>query len=174
MNALLRTPGDYELFLYTLQEHYPSVQRSTLAFEQRGATLARVAGELAFDQGYRLVVRERVRFQRLPAVIDWYGYEVWRGTEKLYWYDSQPHPDDPSLASSHPHHKHVPPNIKHNRIPAPGLSFDHPNLPYLIQEIEALIEESARGLAEERQIPPHYDEADLLADVATLRSLRPE
>jgi hypothetical protein len=149
MNALLRTPGDYELFLYTLREHYPSVQQSTLVFEQRGATLARVAGELTFEQSYRLVVRERVRFQRLPAVIDWYGYEVWQGTEKLYWYDSQPHPDDPTLASSHPHHKHIPPDIKHNRVPAPGLSFDRPNLPYLIKEIEALIEESGSGLAEE-------------------------
>lgn len=31
-----------------------------------------------------------------------------------------------------------------------------------------------RQLLASRQIPPHYDEADLLADVATLRSLRPE
>jgi hypothetical protein len=40
--------------------------------------------------------------------------------------------------STHPHHKHIPPNIKHNRIPAPGLSFDQPNLPLLIAEIEQL------------------------------------
>ena len=31
-----------------------------------------------------------------------------------------------------------------------------------------------RQLLASRQIPPHYDEADLLADVATLLSLRPE
>ena len=31
-----------------------------------------------------------------------------------------------------------PSNIKHNRIPAPGLSFDQPNLPLLIAEIEQL------------------------------------
>ena len=31
-----------------------------------------------------------------------------------------------------------------------------------------------RQLLASRQIPPHYDEADLLADMATLRSLRPE
>ncbi|MCI0388624.1 MAG: DUF6516 family protein [Acidobacteria bacterium] len=65
-----------------------------------------------------------------------YGYEVWRGAEKLYWYDSQPHPDDPKLASTHPHHKHVPPDLKHNRLPAPVLSFTEPNLPFLIAEIE--------------------------------------
>jgi len=39
------------------------------------------------------------------------------------------------LASTHPHHKHIPPDIKHNRIPAPELSFTQPNLPFLMQEI---------------------------------------
>ncbi|MGC9398114.1 MAG: toxin-antitoxin system TumE family protein [Anaerolineae bacterium] len=39
------------------------------------------------------------------------------------WYDPTPHPNDSSLASTHPHHKHVPPDVKHHRIPAPGLSF---------------------------------------------------
>jgi hypothetical protein len=49
-----------------------------------------------------------------------------------------PHPHIPELQSTHPHHKHVPPEIKHNRIPAPGIAFDRPNLPYLIAEVEAL------------------------------------
>jgi hypothetical protein len=40
------------------------------------------------------------------------------------------------LASAHPHHKHVPPDIKRHRISAPGLSFIRPNLPFLIEEIE--------------------------------------
>jgi hypothetical protein len=43
------------------------------------------------------------------------------------------------LASAHPHHKHVPPHIKRRRIPAPGLSFTHPNLPFLIEEIERVV-----------------------------------
>jgi hypothetical protein len=30
----------------------------------------------------------------------------------------------------------VHPDIKHNRIPAPDISFDQPNLPFLIQEVE--------------------------------------
>ena len=38
--------------------------------------------------------------------------------------------------STHPHHKHIRPDIKHNRIPASGLQFDAPNLPFLIEEIE--------------------------------------
>jgi hypothetical protein len=37
---------------------------------------------------------------------------------------------------THPHHKHIPPNIKHHRIPAPDVSFTRPNLPFLIEEIE--------------------------------------
>ena len=44
-----------------------------------------------------------------------------------------------SLAATFPHHKHVPPDIKHHRIPAPDISFTRPNLPVLLQEIEALI-----------------------------------
>lgn len=88
MNNPLRTPEDYGLFLYTLTEQFLSVRRSIVTFVRRGATLARVAGELSFDHGIRLVVRERVIFDRLPVMIDWYGYEVWQGEEKLYWYDS--------------------------------------------------------------------------------------
>lgn len=139
MTHPFRTPEDYELFLYTLIEQFPSVRSSTVVFIRRGATLARVVGELYFEDDIRLVVRERVLYHRLPLVLDWYGYEVWQGKEKLYWYDSQPHPDAPDLASTHPHHKHIPPDIKHNRIPAPNMSFARPNLPVLIQEIEELI-----------------------------------
>jgi hypothetical protein len=68
-----------------------------------------------------------------------YGYVVFRAGEKLYYYDSQPHPKDLSLASTHPHHKHIPPDIKHHRIPAPGLSFERSNLEVLIREIEATL-----------------------------------
>jgi len=58
--------------------------------------------------------------------------------EKLYWYDSFPHPNVPSLSATHPHHKHVRPNLKRNRISAPDLSFTRPNLPFLIDEIVQL------------------------------------
>jgi hypothetical protein len=75
-------------------------------------------------------------FQSLP------DYERFIYTVQLD-YDPQPHPNDPSLASTHPDHKHVPSDIKHNRIPAPGLSFTQPNLPLLIREIEQLLQFSA-------------------------------
>jgi hypothetical protein len=139
MTNLLHTPDDYELCIYTLSERYPVVRRSTVRFVRRGATLARVVGEIHFDKEVRLVVRERIVYHRLPAVIDEYGYEVWQDQTKLYWYDSQPHPDDATLQATHPHHKHVPPDIKHHRIPAAGFSFTQPNLPILIHEIETTI-----------------------------------
>lgn len=140
MSNLLRTPEDYELFLYGLMERFPSVVRSTVILIRIGATLARVSGELYFKHDVRAVIRERLTYDRLPAMIDGYGYEVWQGEDKLYWYDSQPHPDDPTLQITHPHHKHIQPNIKHHRVPAPEMSFTQPNLPALIAEIERLLE----------------------------------
>lgn len=101
MTNPLRTIEDYELFLYTLTEQFPSVRRSTVTLIRRGASLARVAGELYFAHDLRLVLRERLVYDRLPISIEWYGYEVWRGEENLYWYDSQPHPDEPLLQSTH-------------------------------------------------------------------------
>ncbi len=140
MNSL-QTAEEYELFLYELANEFPLVRRSTVTFVRRGISLARVAGELFFDYEIRIVVRERILYARLPAVIDWYGYEVWKGNQKLYWYDPQPHPNNPELQSTHPHHKHVPPDIKHNRIPAPEMSFTQPNLPNLIREVAIFVNE---------------------------------
>ncbi len=96
-----------------------------------------VRGILTFDNGFALRVVEQLDFR--TERIEYYSYTVEKDGERLYWYDPQPHPNVPSLQSTHPHHKHVPPDIKHNRIPAPGLSFTQINLPFLIQEIEDLI-----------------------------------
>jgi hypothetical protein len=128
----------YEQFIYQLPQHYPIIHASTLVLVRHGRYTAQVRGDIHFSGGIRLHVYEELialRQVRLTA----YGYEVWQGEEKLYWYDSQPHPHVPELASTHPHHKHIPPDIKHHRIPAPGLSFTEQNLPYLIQEIEQLL-----------------------------------
>jgi len=139
MKNFLRSAQDYELFIYTLTEQFPSIRRFTLQFIRVGSTMARVNGILYFDKDTRLVVRERVLYDRMPAVIDEYGYEVWQGENKLYWYDAQPHPNDPSLESTFPYHEHIPPDIKHNRVPAPGMQFTSANLPILIHEIETLL-----------------------------------
>lgn len=131
-----RSLREYEIFVYTLLQRFPRLVRSTLTVIRRGKYRAEVMGELHFPAGIRLVVYQHITRDQETVVIEGYSYEVWRGSEKLCWYDSQPHPDDPSLASTHPHHKHIPPDIKHNRIPAPGLSFTQPNLSFLIEEIE--------------------------------------
>jgi hypothetical protein len=64
------------------------------------------------------------------------------GADKIAWYAAQPHPQSLSLAGTHPHHKHLAPDIKHNHIPVPEMSFTQPNLPNLIREIETLIEKT--------------------------------
>ena len=130
---------EYERFIYSLPMAFPSVERSTLVVAPRGRTTATLTGELTFANGYRLSIVERLTFEAGSVRIETYSYEAWRGAEKLYWYDSQPHPNDLTLASTHPHHKHIPPDIKHHRVPAPGLAFGQPNIPTLIAEIEKLI-----------------------------------
>ena len=128
---------EYERFVYTLQQQFPKIVRSTLLVIRRSRLSAELSGEITFAAGHRLVAYERLSWDTGSLVIEGYSYEVWYGNEKLYWYDSQPHPADPTLTSTQPHHKHVPPDIKHHRIPAPGLSFTAPNLSFLIEEIEA-------------------------------------
>jgi hypothetical protein len=66
MNNPLRTADDYELFMYEIKERFPSVRRSTLTFVRRGSSLAKVAGELYFDRDLRLVIRERIVYDRQP------------------------------------------------------------------------------------------------------------
>jgi hypothetical protein len=76
MSNPLRTIEDYELFLYTLADQFPSIRRSTVIITRRGTSLARVSRELYFDHAIRLVLPERILYHPLPAVIDEYGYEV--------------------------------------------------------------------------------------------------
>ena len=134
----LQSLREYEKYIYTLSQRDPSIQRSTLAMGRGGSATGRLIGDLEIGD-YRLVIREKLSFEgEIGPILD-YGYEVWRGNDKQYWYDSQAHPNEPSLAATHPHHKHVHPDIKHNRIPAPSLSFTEPNLPFLIREIEQLV-----------------------------------
>ena len=116
--------------------HRPTVARSTLVVWSDSSHTGIAEGEVHFTHGLRLRMREELDFE--AGLITSYGYEVYRDAERLFWYDDFPHPADASLASTFPHHKHVPPDIRRNRVPAPGMSFHRPNLPALIAEIEAL------------------------------------
>lgn len=131
---MLSSLVSYSHFVYTIPDRFPSVKRSTLVLKPMGVAVGELEGRLEFEKDISLRVYEVVNFA--AAALTYYSYTAYRGDERLYWYDPQPHPDDPTLTSTHPHHKHVPPEIKHNRIPAPGLTFDQPNLPFLIREIE--------------------------------------
>ena len=139
MTNPLATIQDYELFIYSLQAQIPDILSSSLVFRRIGVSIARVSGKIIFRDNYLVQIRELLVFDRIPGIIEGYGYEIFRGPEKLCWYDSQPHPADKVLQCSHPHHKHIPPDIKHNRIPAPLMSFYKPNIPELIMEVQNLL-----------------------------------
>ena len=128
----------YEQFIYALPSRYPAIHSSTLVLVRRGRYIALMRGVIYFSADIRLQTYEELAALNRVQITS-YGYEAWRDDEKLYWYDSQPHPHIPELASTDPHHKHIPPDIKHNRIPVPELSFTKPNLPFLIAEIESLL-----------------------------------
>jgi len=146
----------YEQFIYSLPVRYPSIRLSTLVIVPPNLDVAQLTGLVALGDDIVLCVYELLDFD--DGVIEAYRYEITRcltpfsisplpdaseycgihyaNKEKLYWYDSWPHPQHPHLAATHPHHKHVHPDIKHNRIPAPDLRFDEPNLPFLVEEIQ--------------------------------------
>ncbi len=151
----LSSPDSYQAFIYALPQQFAGIRHSTLVYVPSGELFVRVEGFLVFDQNVVLCVYEYLNFEL--GIIEGYGYDVSRAhvspiaaelphagqycqaqypdKDKLYWYDSFPHPNDSSLASTDPHHKHVHPNIKHHRVPAPELSFTKPNLPFLIAEV---------------------------------------
>ena len=131
----LESLADYSYFLAETMNR-PSVLRSTIRVWSSSPFTGTAEGEATFANGIRLRMREELDFA--DGLITSYGYEVYRGTERLYWYDDFPHPEESALASTFPHHKHVPPDIKRNRIPAPNLQFTGPNLIAIIEEIESL------------------------------------
>ena len=147
----LVSPGAYEAFIYALPDRYTSIRRSTLVYIASGSLFGRVEGRIFFTGDIVLCVQEFLNFEL--NVIEGYGYEVSRShdllerqrapatdeycrasypnKEKLYWYDSFPHPNDPSLARTDPHHKHIPPDTKRHRVPAPGYELHPPQSAFL-------------------------------------------
>ena len=133
----------YETMIYRLTENYPQVSASTLRLFSTSALTAIVEGSIHFQNGVELKVVEVLDFK--SGRIQRYSYTVFRCTEKIRWYDPEPHPGVPELASTFPHHLHEPPDIKHNRKPAVGISFTEPNLATLISDCTEL----GAGLAKE-------------------------
>jgi hypothetical protein len=131
----LTSLAEYSRFVAELLNH-PSVSRSTVAVWSDSPCTGIAEGEVFRSNGVRLRLREELDFD--ARLITAYGYVAYRGEDRLFWYDDFPHPNDSALAATFPHHKHVPPDIRHHRIPAPAMSFTRPNLPALLEEAEAL------------------------------------
>ena len=131
----LKSLADYSRFVAQSLDR-ADIERSTVTVWSDSPYTGIAEGEIRFVRGLRLRMREELDFdaERITS----YGYEIYRGEERLYWYDDFPHPNDPTLATTFPHHKHIPPDIKRNRVPAPEISFTRPNLPFLLREIEEL------------------------------------
>ena len=128
--------AEFSKLLAVLQNR-PTIEHSTLAAWSDSPYTGIAEGEIFFSRGFRLRIREELDFD--AGLITSYGYEIYQRKERLCWYDDFPHPKDPDLSSTFPHHKHIPPNIKRHRIPAPKISFSRCNLSVLIQEVEDLI-----------------------------------
>jgi hypothetical protein len=126
----------YERFVYSLPATHPEIQSSTLRLYTNSPTTCFIRGSIWLQNEVEIRVFEYLDFSD-EELLDYY-YAVFRGQERVRWYDPQPHPENPELASTFPHHLHEPPDIKHNRKPAPGISFQAPNLPTLIADCIAL------------------------------------
>ena len=151
---------DYESLIYTLPQRYPEIVFSSVRLYSTSRGTATVTGSVRFRSGLELRVFEIVDF--IAGRISDYSYDVLRGEEPVRWYDPQPHPENPELASTFPHHLHEPPDtstgsvqrIKHNRKPAPGISFQAPNLPTLIADCIALGASQPAGPPAENEEKP--------------------
>jgi len=130
---MMESISEFEFFVNGIEKRYRDIKVSNLNFKKLGQTIGELTGEIEFDKDIKLKVSERIDFSK--DTIESYRYEVYQGKAILYWYDPQPHPDEPSISLTFPHHKHIYPNIEQHRVPAPGLGFTKTNLIFLIEEI---------------------------------------
>ena len=124
--------SEYEQLLYDLANSYPQITRSTLTLYTTSPLTGVVEGSIVLENGLELRIAEALDFKN--SRIQRYSYTVFRDGQKVRWYDAQPHPELPELSSTFPHHRHELPDPKNNRRPAPGITFDSPNLPALIAD----------------------------------------
>ncbi len=122
----------YEQLIYSLPDTYPEIQSSTLHLYTNSPTTCLVRGSVRFWNELELRVFEYLDFSD-GELLD-YSYTVFHSEERIRWYDPQPHPEIPDPENTFPHHFHESPDIKHNRKPTPGITFQSPNLPSLIAD----------------------------------------
>jgi len=127
---MLNSADNYAEFIFSLPQKYPQIKLFKAKSFTKGPYIGEASGTIGFDKAIALKFTEHIDF-KLAQIYD-YSYEIKKNDYVICYYDPQPHPE---VAATFPHHKHVHPDIKHNRQPAPGISFDKPNLPFLIEEI---------------------------------------
>ncbi|MEK7730168.1 MAG: DUF6516 family protein [candidate division KSB1 bacterium] len=134
---MLNNYDEYAVFLSTLFERFIAIQEVEFNTYLTSATEGYAEGTITFSDAVTLTFIEHIDFaaKRLFK----YGYTVYQAGAKIYYYDPQPHPNDPTLAATFPHHKHLPPDLKHHRIPAPAMTFEYSNLEFVIREIETTL-----------------------------------
>ena len=84
MNPFLSLP-EYEQFVYTLQQQYSAVLRSTLTIARQGRGLARLTVELHLINVYRLMISEILIWYSGSLLIQTYDYEIWCACDKRKW-----------------------------------------------------------------------------------------
>ncbi len=122
--------AEYETVIGALPKAFPAITKTTLRMRNSGAPTAIVDGELFFPSGLRLRIIEAIDYK--AGRIQAYAYTLWRGENKLGWFDSTPLTGEPHLAENFPHHYHDLSTGDEQRASAPALSFTHPNLPAVI------------------------------------------
>ena len=133
MSSPLDGIASYSAFVYAVAERHSFVTHTALTLAPIGATLAKLEGRIECQGGVHVEVWELIDFRARRIRTD--SYEVYRGDEKLSWYDAWEHPEIPELTATFPHHKHVQPNMRDNRVAAPGIRFDAPNLDVVLADV---------------------------------------
>jgi hypothetical protein len=134
---------DYDTLINELPGRNPEIARSSLRLRTASAPTVIVDGELNFANGLRLRVIEAIDFK--VGRIQSYAYTVWRGNDKLGWFDPAPPGPEPGLSDTYPHHYHDLTSGAEQRRPANGLSFVQPNLPALVNHCLALATPASGG-----------------------------
>ena len=96
----LQSLNSYSNFITELVNR-PTVERSTVSVWSTSPYAGVVEGEIYFVKEFKLRLREELDFGK--ELIRTYGYEIYHGEEKLFWYDDFPHPNNPELTATFPY-----------------------------------------------------------------------
>ena len=85
----------YATFIYTLEARFSSIQKAQVNCFTTQYNTGMAKGVIYFSKDIRLGFIEHLNFSL--GKITYYSYEVWQGDQKLYYYDSQEHPQRPDF-----------------------------------------------------------------------------